>query len=107
MRGPKNPEREQCAWTAGTLMTVKKPADAVHTRRPRWHLTLRAADLEEGAKESYHHGDRGGRRVSARETTQTKPWHHERRSVPGHRGTDVLKGHGAPEPLGLRALREG
>lgn len=101
-------------------MTVKKPADAVHTHRPRWHLTLRAADLEEGAKESYHHGDRGGRRVSARETTQTKPWHHERRSVPGHRGTDVLKGwqergaqrqvsvcRGAPAPLGLRALREG
>ena len=50
---------------------VKRPVDAVHTRRPRWHLTLRAADLEEGAKERYHHGDRGGRKVSAREMTES------------------------------------
>lgn len=85
----------------------------------RWHLTLRAADLEEGAKESYHHGDRGGRRVSGKGNDTDKAMA-SRTPQParaqGHRRAEGLAREGspaqvrvcrgAPTPLGLRALRE-
>ena len=106
-------EKEQCAWKAATLLMAKKPADAVHTHRPPWHPTLQTADLEEGAKRSYHHRSEEG------EGSLQGKRRREKHGVPGHRDTDVLEGWqergtqgqarvrcGAPAPLGFRALRE-
>lgn len=105
-------EKEQCAWKAATLLMVKKPAYAVHTRKPPWHPTLQTADLEEGAKRSYHHRSEEGR-VSARETMPRKAWcaraqGYRRAGGWQERGTQgqARVRCGAPAPLGFRALRE-